>query len=388
MPTRRRFLAAAAGLAALRCTSPWAARAQSPVSVADTRSTLRDYLGLIPTSIANLQQDVPVVFGDLQLQASTLGIPLPVDVGDDEHYHAWQLAEAYVPIPEILRRTNAIYFGLERITGFELPQIYSGVEAGSPNDPVTLVRGDLDPEVIVPVLETNGYRRNERAGHTVFTIDPESTPEAVPAIESLPAQLLNATFLDDGALVYAPSLELIDAVLAPESTLIDLPAVAQAVDALDEPLIGAALVSPGGLLAAPQSDLTPAGDPAAIAAVWPAESPMPLAAIVGSTAGGPTETFEAGATPIPAPGGARSRSKIALVYRTFQEAVTAATQIGDRLAADRSLSNEQPWSDLFTTWSAEPGQQQPSVLVTIEWRDQPSKALTLLTQRDLGFITG
>lgn len=388
MPTRRRFLAAAAGLAALRCTSPWAARAQSPVSVADTGSTLRDYLGLISTSIANLEQEVPVVFGDLQLQASTLGVPLPVGVDDDEHYYAWQLAEAYVPIPEILRRANSIYFGLGRITGFELPQIYSGVEAGSPDNPVTLVRGDLDPNVIVPVLETNGYRRIERAGHTVFSIDRNSTSPAVPAIESLPAQLLNATFLDNGALVYAPSLELIDAVLAPESTLIDLPAVTQAVDALDEPLIGAALVGPGGLLAAPQSDLTPAGDPAAVAANWPAGSPMPLAAIVGSTAGGPTETFEDGATPIPAPGGARSRSKIALAFRTYQEAVTAATQIGDRLATDHSFSNEQRWSDLFATWSAEPDQDQPTVLVTIEWRDQSSKALTLLTQRDLGFITG
>lgn len=384
MATRRRFLAAMAGLATLASAGLRPAGAQSPVSIADTGSPLRDYLGLIPTSVANLEQGVPFLMGDAWLQAETLGISLPLNTDDEAQVHAWQLATTNVPIPEILRRTDLIYSGMPRVTGYELSQVYSGVETGDPANMVTLVRGELDPDAIIPVLERNGYQRIEREGHIVYSVAAGPTQVTVPAIESLPGRLFNATFLDDGTLVYAPKLDLIDAVLAPDATLLDLPAIAQAVDTLDEPLIAAALAGPGALLPDTLFDLTPANDVSA----WPVGSPVPLAAIVGSTAGGPIQSFATGATPIPAPNGALSRSKIALVYPTGEDVTTAASQIEDRLATERSLSYEQAWSDLFATWSVEPNQDQASVLVTIEWRDVPSKALTLLYRRDLGVITG
>ncbi|MCA9858762.1 MAG: hypothetical protein KC438_03530, partial [Thermomicrobiales bacterium] len=132
----------------------------------------------------------------------------------------------------------------------------------------------------------------------------------------------------------------------------------------------------------------PPNNPETIANAWPDGSPLVQAAIIGSTAGGPLETFAGGATPVPAPNGVISRSKFTLVYPTAEEAVLAAGQIQHRLATGSSTSYEQPWSELFATWTVQPNEANTSVLVTIEWQNVPSKGLTLLYRRDLGFITG
>ncbi|MCA9858761.1 MAG: hypothetical protein KC438_03525, partial [Thermomicrobiales bacterium] len=186
--------------------------------------------------------------GNAQLQADALDIPLPVDTDDEERVHTWQLGMGNVPIPEILRRTEQIYFGMQQVTGYQLSQIYSGVETGDPANMVTLVRGDLDPVVIQAAQEDVGYQRQEIDGHPIFALDQDREMESVGTLDLVSGRLACSTFLDDGTLVYAPTLDLIESLLAPESTLLDLPAVTQAIDTLDEPLISAALAGPGALL--------------------------------------------------------------------------------------------------------------------------------------------
>jgi len=52
------------------------------------------------------------------------------------------------------------------------------------------------------------------------------------------------------------------------------------------------------------------------------------------------------------------------------------------------MANQQPWTELFSTWSAVANPDTSTVLVTIEWRDRPANTLALLYNRDLGFVTG
>ncbi|MCO5221505.1 MAG: hypothetical protein M9947_07950 [Thermomicrobiales bacterium] len=387
MLTRRTLLTSALAASALTLLTQ-STQAQTPNPSGPIDPTLRDYLGMIPTSVASLDQGVPVLMGNAQLQADALDIPLPVDTDDEERVHTWQLGMGNVPIPEILRRTEQIYFGMQQVTGYQLSQIYSGVETGDPANMVTLVRGDLDPVVIQAAQEDVGYQRQEIDGHPIFALDQDREMESVGTLDLVSGRLACSTFLDDGTLVYAPTLDLIESLLAPESTLLDLPAVTQAIDTLDEPLISAALAGPGALLPYTPFEDEPPNNPETIANAWPDGSPLVQAAIIGSTAGGPLETFAGGATPVPAPNGVISRSKFTLVYPTAEEAVLAAGQIQHRLATGSSTSYEQPWSELFATWTVQPNEANTSVLVTIEWQNVPSKGLTLLYRRDLGFITG
>lgn len=384
--TRRHLLIAT--LAAPVCSiSHQKASAQTPAPEVSGDPTLRDYLAMIPTSVANLEQGVAVLMGNALLQATALGIAFPFDYENEEQRLAWAHAAANVTTPEVLRRLD-LRMGLSDTLGFDPGQIYSGVETGALDRMVTIARGEFDRATVETALQAADYQRMDVDGQTVFHIDFDGLQYPPDSFDSIPARLFNAVMLEDGTLVFAPYLEQIEHVLAPESTLIDLPAVDQAATTLDELLIAAALAGPSALLPQETFELAPPTDPDEVQALWPQESPMPLAAIVGSTAGGPIEQFTDGATPLPAPNAPVSRSKLALVYSTPQEADAAAGQIEDRLATGTSASLDQPWSELFAGWTVETNASNASVLVSIEWAAAPSHILILLYRRDLGFVTG
>jgi hypothetical protein len=170
------------------------------------------------------------------------------------------------------------------------------------------------------------------------------------------------------------------------------------VNTIDEPLISSALLGPGNFLPGiPVEMLVPQSQDeiaAAILAMREQEpAPVVLAAIAGSTAGGPITLDELAVDATPDPFGItlsqpKSLTKLALAYATPEEAGLAAGQIQERLATGSSMVNQQPWSELFSTWSAVPNPDTSSVLLTIEWRDRPANTLALIYNRDLGFVTG
>lgn len=389
MLNRRRFLSAALALPSLALLPPALTRAQSTSPAAPVDPDFWHYLSLSPLSIANPTQAMPILGGNQLLQADALDIALPFDMNDDEQMHAWIQGMFNVTTPSFILQ-HVFRPEWDELTGFDISQITTGAEIGEPPSMVTFLRGSFDPSFVQAAQALGGYQPLDINGHAVMSLNETDDVDLTNTLQSMVlARMNNSTILDDGTLVYAPTLELIEQVLAPESTLATLPEVERAMATLDGPLISSALLGPGNFLPgipaellAPQSQIEIADFILAMRDQQPA--PVVLAAIAGSTAGGPI-TLDDLTDPASQP---KSETKLALIYATPGDAEIAAGQIEQRLATGSSMVNQQPWTALFSTWSAEPNADQSSVLVTIEWRDRAANTLALIYNRDLGFITG
>jgi hypothetical protein len=397
MLSRRRFLSAALALPSLALVPPALTRAQPSPPAAPVDPDLWHYLTLSPLTVANPTQAMPVIAGNQRLQADTLGFALPFDMNDDEQMHEWIQGTFNVTLPSSIMR-NVFRPEWDELTGFDITQITTGAEIGEPPAMVTFLRGTFDPTFVQAAQLLGGYRPMDINGHAVMSLNETDDVDLTNPLQAMVlARMNNSTILDDGTLVYASTLELIEQVLAPETTLSTLPEVERAMATLDAPLISSALLGPGNFLPgipaeifAPQAQEEVADFILAMQNQKPA--PIVLGAIAGSTAGGPITLDEVAVDATPDPFGLvsqpKSETKFALAYATPDEAQIAATQIEERLATGSSMANQQPWSELFSTWSATPNPEQSSVLLTIEWRDRPANTLALIYNRDLGFITG
>ena len=391
MLSRRQFLSAALGISALAVAGPRLTYAQTPSGGASVDPTLLDYLKLSPASVANLAQAMPLLAGNQQVQAETLDIALPFDMNDDDQMHEWIVGMFNVTLPSFIM-TNVLRDDFVANTGFDITQIQSGAEIGEPPSMVTFLRGTFDPAAVQAVQLLNGYKQLEIAGRPVFSLFEDASHDLTNPISAMAlARMNNSTFLDDGTLVYASTLELIEQVLTPQSTLLDQPGVQQALDTLDTPLITSAVLGPGNFLPGIPVDLFQPSSQDEIAAAMEslrAQEPAPivLAAIAGDSPGGPIEFKTRDAASIASQ--PASLSKFALAYATPEDAQIAASQIEQRLATGSSVMTQQPWSTLFSEWSAVPNLEQNSVLVTIKWDGRAGRSINLVFARDLGFITG
>ncbi len=391
MSSRRQFLSAALGLSAVVAGAPSLVRAQTPANGASVDPVLFDYLSLSPSSIANITQAIPFVAGNQALQAETLDIDLPFDLTNDDQLHEWIVGMFDVALPSFIL-TNSMREDFVPVTGFDITQVTSGAEVGEPPNMVTFLRGTFDPMVIQAVQMINGYKRLEIYGRPVYSLFEDAQVDLTNPVSVLAlARLNNSTFLDDGTLVYASTLELIEQVLTPQTTLLDQPGIQQALNTLDTPLITSVVLGPGNFLPGipPEILLTDSQDDIATAmeALRTQEpSPIVLAAIAGDSPGGPIEFKTRDTSSIASQ--PQSLSKFALSYATPQDAQTAAAQIEDRLATGNSAMTQQPWSSIFSDWSAVPNLEQNSVLLTLTWDGQPGRSVKLIFARDLGFITG
>lgn len=397
MLSRRRFLSAALALPSLALVPPTLARAQSSSPAAPIDPDLWHYLTLSPLSVANPMQAMPVIAGNQRLQADTLDFALPFDMNDDEQRHEWIQGTFNVTLPASILQ-NVFRPEWSSLTGFDITQVETGAEIGEPPDMVTFLRGSFDPTFIQAAQLVGGYQPLEIGGHVVMSLHETAEIDLTNTLQAMVlARMNNSTVLDDGTLVYASTLELIEQVLAPETTLSTLPEVERAMATLDAPLISSTLLGPGSFLPGiPAEIFQPQSQDEIAAAILAMREqdapPIVLGAIAGSTAGGPITLERVADDATPDPFGLlsqpKSETKFALVYATPDEAQIAAGQIVRRLATGSSMVNDRPWSELFTTWSAVPNPQQSSVLVTIEWSDRPANTMALIFNRDLGFITG
>ncbi len=391
MANRRSFLASALGLSVLAIAPPRILAAQSPGSGASIDPTLASYLALARTSIASLDQATPFTFGNAQLQMDALGFQLPFDMADPEALHNWIEGTFSVALPSAFR-SYALIEDFEWLFGFTISQVYSGAEIGEPPGMVTMLRGDFDSNRIRASQLAQGYQRLDVDGYEVYSLSEEADFDLTNAIQALAlARLNNSAVLDDGTLLYAPSLEILRTMLAPGATLAEQTWVQQAVSALDLPLMTGMVLGPGAFVPGiPEELLQPqSADEIAdfmLAMQTRERSPVVLAAVVGTTPGGPLAGISGDAEPV-APGASTSVSKLALVYATAEEATLAAGQIDARLATGSSMLKEVPWSELIASWSAVPNPESNTVLVTLEWVGMP-RTLELIFVRDTGFITG
>jgi hypothetical protein len=367
--------------------------AQSPAAGISVDPELASYLALTPASMVPLESAIALTYGNAKLQADTLGFALPFDAADAAAQEAWVNGTYTVTLPSTFRNYGFMD-GFAELTGFEIGQVFSGMEAGEPPDVITMIRGAIDIDAVRAAQLAAGYQETEIDGHAVAVLGDDYELSPTNPIQRWALARLNySAVLDDGTLVYTPARHLMSTALAPGATLDTNPLVQQALGALDAPLISAALLGPGAfvpslpldqVLEPPQTEDEIADFILAMQDQTPA--PVVLTGIVGSTAGGPLPSQGEELTPV-ASGDPKSVTKISLVYLSPEEAATAAGQIEDRLATGASMSNQRPWSDLFIGWSAAQGADPTTVLVTLEWAALP-RSLELVNNRDIAFITG
>ena len=139
--------------------------------------TLYDYLSLSPASVANITQAMPLLAGNQQLQAETLGIALPFDVNNPDQMHEWIVGMFNVSLPSFMM-TNILRDDFVANTGFDITQIDTGAEIGEPPNMVTFLRGTFDPVAVQAVQVVNEYKQLEVAGRTVYSLfeDARSRP--------------------------------------------------------------------------------------------------------------------------------------------------------------------------------------------------------------------
>lgn len=389
MISRRRFLGLAASVAAF---GGGASRlAPTGAQAAPVDPTLSDYLALSPASIANLSQALPFTAADAQLQAQTLGIALPFDMANQDQMHEWLTGMWEVALPSFVR-TNVLRDDFSAIMGFDITQVASGAEIGEPPNMVTFLRGSFDRAAVEAVQIRNGYQQVEIAGRPVFSLFPDAQLDLTNPVSAMAlARMNNSTFLDDGTLVFAPSLALIEEILLPGASLLDLPGVAPALATLDSPLITSMVLGPGNFMPAMPAEIFQPSSQEEIAEAMLAlqqaeQAPIVVSAIAGNTPGGPIEFDTRDAASVGSQ--PKSVSKFALAYADADAATLAADQIDRRLAAGSSMMTGQPWSEVFSIWSAVPNPDLATVLLTLDWRDRPARTTQLIATRDLVFITG
>ena len=392
MFSRRQFLPPRSASPLSPSPAPRSSRAQTPPSGASVDPTLFDYLSLSPTSIANLTQATPLMAGNQQLQADTLDIALPFDLTNDDQTHEWIVGMFNVTLPSFMM-TNVFRDDFFLNTGFDITQIESGAEAGEPPKMVTFLRGAFDPVAVQAVQLLNGYKQLEIAGRPVYSAlrgqrgrpHQSHLSHGAGAHEQLdvPGRRHPRLCIDAGADRTGAYSGNHAGRTARDHAGVEhprYPADFQRgawVPATFLPGIPAELFQPSS-----QDEIAEAME--ALRQQEPA--PVVLAAIAGDSPGGPIEFKTRDAVSIASQ--PVSYSKFALAYATPEAAQTAATQIEDRLATGSSMAINEPWSSLFSEWSAVPNLEQSSVLLSLKWDGRASRAVNLVFNRDLGFITG
>jgi hypothetical protein len=136
MVTRRMFLGSALGMSTVAVAPGRLLAAKSPAAGAPADPELARYLALAPASVVTLDQATPVTYGNAKLQADTLGFALPFDSANEEARRDWVNGTYTVALPSTFRNYGFMD-DFASLTGFEIGQVFSGVELGEPPDVIT-----------------------------------------------------------------------------------------------------------------------------------------------------------------------------------------------------------------------------------------------------------
>jgi hypothetical protein len=371
------------------------AQSASPVAPpASGGSPLLNFLAHSPASIAAIPQSILGIFADPALQLAALGVPVPDDIRTDSpEVASWRRALFAPQLPGL--SVNPARPEFRELTAWDLSQIDASFELGEPPEAATLLRGRFDLDAMRQAMEALGYQPVAVDGHEVVSLDEEGGVDLESPLGSLVlGQLNNFTVLPDGTLVYARTLNTVQQVIGTESSpagaLAGDPLIVSVVEAIDEPLASAALVTAAALA----QDLAgfafdPEISPDAIATQFAElqtrdQLPPALYALLGVTPGGP---IDLGSATAPAPEEQPvSAARIAAHFGSGDAAALAAPIIRERLESGIFTTTGQPYAERFASWEVTALPDQPIVVIAVEPRDRPIDLFGMLYQRDVGFL--
>lgn len=212
--TRRRMMQWSAAAFAGVVTRPApgvAAQEATPASddQAASAERLAEMLRLVPDAV----QGAPLFsWADLATQLAVAGLPAP-DSAEDLGGEFIQVTQALALPSDIFQHASSPDY--EDTFGFAPVQIEQALEAGQSPERLKLLRGRFSARTLTRAWERSGYEPFERAVGTIwsFADGPEFDPSSLVSLFGAGA-MNNAAILDDGTVVFAPTIVLVESVLS------------------------------------------------------------------------------------------------------------------------------------------------------------------------------
>lgn len=351
-------------LVAIALVTPVSAATQSvspAIGSLDPEDSFASLLSLVPQTMEGLVNpaDFPVYYSDFSAQLSTVGIE-PPDSIDDERIRDWQAEVSRTLLPPNDAFTNLPFWREDY--GFDLLQADQTLEAGVAPYHLSLYRGRFDEQAIIQALEEVGYQPVSEDEPAIWSVrDDHEFDMNAPTAYKL-ANMNFGTILDDGTLVFASSLGIIQSVVdvaqgnAPAFT--ERPEISSLVSAAPDDLVSAMLVNgeelagadPVGALASGTPDLDAIATRVAEDMESRGEMPPVRHVLLGVTAGW---SAGAGSDTPEQPDGVPAARNVAIAHLLSDaDAQAAVPVIDERLATGEPLS-APPFREIYSEWTVE-----------------------------------
>ncbi len=369
----------------------------------DEPGSLPAMLARVPASMvdpAALEGDFGS-YADIAAQLDAVGVPRPTGA-DREELGDSISATSGLALPSALQQ-HAVNEQWRETFGFDIFQVDQSLLVGQPPNTVMFLRGNFDEAELRAAWARSGYEEIEVDDTVVASVAEEPEVDLNSPVGRLAlGSMNNAVILTDGTLVFAGSLESIEAILDVEAddapSLAEQSSMSNLLAATPEDLATALLVPGEALRGTETANLIIGGltdeelDAVAtrIATEGDQTDIMPpiRLALIGITPGGPLATSDAGDT-----GGQNSleqpeaRIEITLLLANRSAAEQAAAVVLSRLAQGTSNATGAPYADFYPERDAVPSSEEPVLLVTLETNGRPVRVIfEMYYRRDLGFL--
>jgi len=365
--------------------------AQTPeASESSPNEPLLSLLRYIPLSLVeeNYSQGHELAtFGDGALRLATVGVEVPQPAAKTDELR--DVFQATLPVP-YGSLAQASVRAEDSLSLFEwrFVDVHRSLYTMSSSGLLHVMRGSFDLDALMTAWSANGYQMLEVDGLAVASISAEADLDFETELGRLAlASANNAAFLDDGTLLYSPTLEALTAMLqAPvgtESSLGTYDLVEAVVSSITTPLSGASLL-PGPAFLAPLPLIL--GGPSEIEPdELPAPGPLPLMGLVGFVSGPetPEAAPEDGDTE-PVPSG--SMMVASLKYTTSEEAAIAAKRALLELETGVSPAVQVPFADRFAGWRVGHIAGSETMMIEIDLYGDEGIWLQMIYNRDASFL--
>ena len=399
LATTRSTIAGWLAIAALLLAMwPAASPAQdaTPAAVAPS-SAMQELFGLVPAQVPGVEDPTQATISwvDIARQLDAVGVEAP-DSYDDPAMADWIAATRSLATPS--DPTAYLKFWREDY-GFDLLQVDQAIEFAAPPARLLLFKGTFDPEDVLAALDEVGYQPITVNGHELLSIRDDYEIDADAPTTYLMAHMNFGVVLPDGTLAFssagAPLAAVLDVAAGAAPSMLEQAGIAMLIGQAPPDLVSAVIVhgfmlqmsipsSITDVIGTPDADFDAVATAAASEIATASEMPPVAMALLGSTAGGPL--FGDGVeTPAEAP---EARAVAIVAMHDPASAEAAVPVVETRLEQGASQETEQPYAEMFASWTVEAVPGTPMLTIDLEIAENapPNRLIQMLYARDLGFL--
>jgi hypothetical protein len=332
-------------------------------------------------------------FGDIALRLESVGVEIPDPAtGDDALREAFR-ATMPIPVSNLMQATARAEDSLALFgwTFADVQQLLYTMT--SEHGLLHVLQGSFDQARLESAWSANGYQTIEVEGQTVASLAAEPEIDMQSELGRLAlAHVNNAALLEDGTLVYSPSLDALTLMLQAHAGAVPSlgtdELVNTVVGAMTSPLSAASLL-PGPALVALGDPLMILGQSADLDDFnledLPEPGPLPLMGLVGFVSGSSvpdTDVLEDEAEPKPS----GSMMVASRLYTSPEDATLAAKRSLLTLETGISFATAEPFTERFAGWRVDVDEANETVLLEVDLYANEGIWLQVIYQRDALFL--